>query len=73
MLVRVKVIPDSKKDEINQIGENLFEIKTKFPAKQGLANKAVVKLVADYFNLPENQIKITKGRKQKSKILTVKS
>ncbi len=72
MLIRVKVYPSSKKQEIIQKSKNSFEIKIKQKPIMGLANKAVVRLFSSHFNIPESRIKLIKGFKQRAKIIEIK-
>ncbi len=68
MLIKVKVFPNSKNEEIIKKSENAFEIFVKEKPLEGRANKAVVKALALYFKIPESKIRLVKGAKQKNKI-----
>jgi len=43
MLIKVKVISNSKKDEILEKKDDEFEVKVKEEAEEGRANRAVIK------------------------------
>ena len=68
--IRVKVIPSSKIEEV--IKEDYgFLVRVKEPAKEGKANRAVIKLLADYFGVPQSQIAISSGFGCRNKVIDV--
>jgi len=71
MLIKVKVFPKAKKQEIIKKSENSFEIKVKEKPLQGRANKAVVNLLSLYFKIPISKIRLIKGGRTKSKIFKI--
>ncbi len=71
MIIKVKVFTSSKKREIVDKGENSFEIKVKEKPQNNLANERVVQILASYFKISENSVKLVKGRKQTSKIFKI--
>ncbi len=73
MKVFLKTKPNSKQQKIEKIFENSFQIWVKEPAKQGKANKAVIKVLTDYFNVSKSSIRIISGIKYREKILEIKS
>jgi hypothetical protein len=72
MLIKVKVFPNSKKEEIIKKSENSFEIKVKEKPERGLANKEVIRILSFYFKIPESKMRLIKGFKQKNKIFEIK-
>lgn len=66
----VKVKADAKVDEVNREGNTLL-IKIKAPAREGKANKALVKLLADYFHVPQSGINIKSGLGSKNKVIEI--
>jgi len=71
MLIKVKVFPNSKKEEIIKKAEDGFEVKVKEKPVMGLANRAVVKSLALYFRIPESKIRIVKGFRERNKIFKI--
>lgn len=71
MFIKVKVFSNSKEEVITKKSENSFEIKTKEKAERGLANQAVLKILASYFKIPSSKIKLIKGKKRKNKIFDI--
>jgi len=68
--IRVKVTPNSKVDEVIREGD-MFLVRVKEPAKEGKANRAVIKLLADYFGVPQRQIDISSGFSSRNKVIDV--
>lgn len=65
-----KVKTDAKVDEVNRDGNTLL-IKIKAPACEGKANKAIVKLLADYFHIPQSAVNIKSGLGNKNKVIEI--
>ncbi|MBC8275102.1 MAG: DUF167 domain-containing protein [Chloroflexi bacterium] len=70
MKIRVKVIPNSKTEEVAEEGDR-FVVRVKEPAKEGKANRAVIKLVAAYFKVPQRQVVISSGFESRNKVIEV--
>lgn len=71
MLVKVKVFTSEKKEGITITKGDKFEIKVKAKPKHDLANGRVKEILAGYFSLPENKVKLVKGFKRKNKIYQI--
>lgn len=71
MLIKIKVFPNSKKEEIIENTKNSFDVKVKEKPIKGLANKAVIKALALHFEISEQKLKIVKGFKQRNKIVEI--
>jgi len=70
MLIKVKVIPNSKKEEIIKKKDS-FEIKVKEKPIDNKANKAVIIALSSFLKIPQKQIRIIKGSKKRNKIIKV--
>ena len=70
MKIQVKVKPSSKTEELSQEGDS-FIIKVKEPPKEGKANQAVIKLLAQHFGIPQSQVKILSGFRNRNKLIEV--
>ena len=70
MKIQVKVKPNSKIEEVSQEGDS-FIIKVKEPPKEGKANQAVIKLLAEHFGVPQSRVRILSGFRSKNKIIEV--
>ncbi len=72
MKVSIKVKPGSKKGSFVQpslTGELLVYVKE--PAVDGKANKALIKLLADYYEVPKSQVRISSGHTSRNKIVEI--
>lgn len=72
MLIKVKVFPSSKKEEILKKSNDSFEIRVKEKPIHNKANKRIIELLADYFNVKEQNVRIIRGLKQRNKICEIK-
>jgi hypothetical protein len=72
MFLKIKVFPNYKKEEIVQKSDDEFEVRVKEKAEDGKANRAVIKVIANYFKVDESKIKLIKGFKERNKIFEIK-
>jgi uncharacterized protein (TIGR00251 family) len=70
MKIQVKVKPNSRIAEVSREGYS-FIVKVKEPPKEGKANQAVIKLLAEHFGVPQSQVRILSGFKSKNKVIEV--
>lgn len=70
MKIQVRVKPNSKAEEVRQEGDSLI-VKVKEPPKEGKANEAVLKLLAQHFGVPQSQVRIISGFKGKNKVFQI--
>ena len=70
MKIQVKVKPGSKTEELSREGDS-FIVKVKEPPKEGRANQAVIKLLAQHFGVPQSQVRIISGFRSRNKVIDV--
>jgi len=70
MKIQVNVKPNSRTEELNREG-NTFIVKVKEPPKEGKANQAVIKLLAEHFGVPKSQVRILSGFRSRNKVIEV--
>jgi uncharacterized protein (TIGR00251 family) len=70
MKIQVKVKPNSKTEELSREGDG-FIAKVKEPPREGKANQAVVKLLAEHFGVPKSRVIILSGFSSKNKVVEV--
>ncbi len=70
MKISVKVVPNSKVEGVVKDGNGLL-LRVKEPAKEGKANRAVVKLLAEHFKVSKDSIIIVSGLKNRNKIVDI--
>lgn len=71
MKIIVKIKPNSRKEEIRKIDDKNFIVAVKEPPVDGKANKALVKNMAKYFNVPSSSVRIASGHASKQKIVEI--
>ena len=71
MIIKVKVKPNSKKEEINKVSENEFVIYVGEEAENNKANIRVVNLLAKEFDVSFRDIKII-NKRSKDKLIEIK-
>lgn len=72
MKVDVRVKPGSKKGSLVQpslTGELLVYVSE--PAVEGRANRAVIEILADYYDVPKSHVRIVGGHKSRNKIVNI--
>ncbi|HUX48127.1 MAG TPA: DUF167 domain-containing protein [Dehalococcoidia bacterium] len=70
MKIQVKVKPNSKTDEVSREGDS-FIVKVREPPKEGKANQAVIKLLAEHFSVPRSRVRILSGFGSRNKVIEV--
>ena len=70
MKIQVKVKPNSKTEELSREGD-IFIVKVKEPPKEGKANQAVTKLLAEHLGVPQSQVRILSGFRSRDKVIEV--
>lgn len=69
-LINIRVIPNAKKNEVIQEAGGL-KVKITAPPVEGKANKALIEVLAEYFNVKKSAVKIIKGAKSKNKVIMI--
>ncbi|MBM3149082.1 MAG: DUF167 domain-containing protein [Chloroflexi bacterium] len=70
MKLRIKVVPNSKTGEVVKEGDLLL-VKVKEPAREGKANRAVIKALAKHFGVPQDSVCISSGLNGRNKIIEI--
>ena len=73
MLLRVKVKPNSNKDEIIREADGVLKVKIKAPPVEGKANKYLVAYLSEVFKLPKSKITLLKGETNSFKTLEIEA
>lgn len=71
MKIFVKVKPKADEEKVMKLSDTNFKIWVKEPPEKGRANRAVVRVLADYFNTGQSSIKIISGSTSKLKIIEI--
>jgi len=71
MLIKVKVFPCSKENKIIANSEDSFEVYVREKPVMGMANRAVFRLLSDFFKISEGKVRLIKGFKERNKIFEI--
>lgn len=71
MYIKVLVTAGAKREQVKRVSETKFKISVTEPAKQNLANRRVVALVAKACDVTVKKVKILSGHRSPSKMLSV--
>ncbi len=71
MLIKVKVKPNAKKEEIKKIEEDYYEVRTTAVPEKGKANKRVIEIISKHLKIPKSRIRIVKGETSREKLIEV--
>ncbi len=73
MKISVKVKPNAKQERLEKIDESNFSVWVKEKPREGKANHAVIKILANYFGVARSEVILLKGQTSKQKIFEVKA
>ncbi len=68
MKIKVKVIPKAKKEKILK-EKDILKVYIKEVPEKGRANKRLIELLAEYFKINKNKIRIIKGEFSREKVI----
>ncbi|KND52066.1 MAG: hypothetical protein ABA06_02260 [Parcubacteria bacterium C7867-001] len=71
MYVRVRVIPDAKRESLIETEDRTLTVAVKQPAERNLANTRVRELLAEHFSLPLGKVRLTSGHRSPRKIFDI--
>ena len=71
MYVRARVVAGAKKEKVERVSADHFDIAVKEPAERNLANGRVRELIADAFGVSVSSVRIVSGHHSPSKIMSV--
>ena len=71
-IITVRVIPRAKKSEISQVlADGTIKIRLTAPPVEGKANQALVRFLADVFDISPSNIEIISGKKGRKKVVLI--
>lgn len=71
MLIHAKIYADAKKDEVVKTSDTSYDIYVREPREENRANVRMIELLARYFVIPRNKVRILTGHHQPSKIIDI--
>ncbi|HLD30635.1 MAG TPA: DUF167 domain-containing protein [Patescibacteria group bacterium] len=71
MKIFVQAKPSAREEKIEKMDESHYTVSVKEPPIKGLANEAIIKAVAGFFNISRASVRIVSGYTSRQKILEV--
>ena len=71
MRIYVKVIPRSSKNEITKISEGEYKVKLTAAPIDNKANKMLLDILAEHFDVPKSSLQIIGGKSTRKKIVEI--
>ncbi len=71
MLIHIKVTPRSSKNEILLQPDGSYKIRLTVPPVDGAANKKIIELLSDYFDVAKSKIVIVRGESSRNKLIEI--
>lgn len=71
MKVFVTVKPNAKQTKIVKTGDNQFSVWVSVPPKENKANKAVIEVLSEYFDIAKSKVILLHGGKGKNKVFGI--
>lgn len=71
LIMRVRVVPNSSKNEIIKMEDDTTKVKITSPPIDGKANKCLIEFLSKTFAVPKTHIKVIKGETSKDKTILI--
>jgi len=71
MKIYVSAKPSSKENKVQKLSDNHFRVEVSEPPVKGKANKAIIELLAEYFNVPKSGVRIVRGEFSREKLVEI--
>jgi uncharacterized protein (TIGR00251 family) len=71
MIIKVRVIPNSKRNEVVSRVGSILRVKIAVPAVEGKANEELCDFLADFFDVKRSMIFLRKGGRGREKTIEI--
>jgi len=71
MMIFVKAKPGAREEKVEKLSDTSYAVSVKEPPIKGKANKAIEKVLAQYFGIPLSRVEIVSGHTSKSKVAEI--
>jgi uncharacterized protein (TIGR00251 family) len=71
MKIIIKAKPAARQDFVEKVDEFNYSVRVKAPATDGKANAAIVKLLAEHFDISQSLVEIISGHMAKTKVVQI--
>lgn len=73
MYVKVRAVPSAKKELILEMGSRELAIHVKEPAERNMANRRIIQILCEFYNVPGRSIQMLSGFRSPNKIFSIES
>jgi len=73
MRIFVRVKPNARENRVQKLDPTHLVVFIKEPPQEGRANDALIKTLASYFSVGQQDVIITSGRRSKLKIINIEN
>ena len=71
MKIFIRAKPMAHEAKVEKIDGAHFDVWVKEPPQNGLANKGIARVLAEYFEVPQSRVRVVKGFTSKQKIVEI--
>jgi uncharacterized protein len=71
MKIFVRVKPGSKKESVEKTDETHFTVRVKEPPRDGRANRATIKALGEFLDIPPSRLMVVSGATAREKIIQI--
>ena len=71
MKIKIKVVPGARKQEIIQMSDGSLKIKLHSQPVRFKANKELIEVLANYYNVQKDKISIVSGYSSRQKVIEI--
>ncbi|MBI4138804.1 DUF167 domain-containing protein [Candidatus Uhrbacteria bacterium] len=71
MRISVRAKPAAKETHVEKIDDANFEVSVKEPPRNGLANQAIARALADHFGIAASRVRLVSGFSSKQKTFEI--
>jgi uncharacterized protein len=72
MKIIVSIKTNSKVEGVEKISEQEYIVRVNALPVEGKANKRIIELLSEYFDLPKSKVSLVSGQKSKKKVFELK-
>ena len=71
MRINVSVKPNAKYSQVTKVSQFDYKVSVDAPAEDDKANKRLIEILAEHFEVPKSFVSILKGFRSKKKIIEI--
>ncbi|MDO8599093.1 MAG: DUF167 domain-containing protein [bacterium] len=71
MRITVHAKPSAKEERVEQISNAEFTVAVKEPPREGRANAAIARALADHFGIPQSRVRLVSGFASRQKVFDI--